>query len=191
MSFGTNDRSRPAPTGAGLHDSKSVVHRDYRVYERSTSSFKTWRISSISNSASSSNVWTRNHLPSHSTYAYLQYRRRILYYKNMIFIINVLVLIWSLATFRKLSQSDKTKSKKGFLLTNLLNLTAVALCLANIVWATAVTPSVPPLENPIMYEPTGVHVVAFFVFAFCVVVALIGIYNIRHYSAKRRGAFLI
>src|SRR5674476_149983 len=120
-------------------------------------------------------------MASHNNHAYLQYHRINLYYENMIFIINILVLLWSLAKYRKLPQSDKTKSKKGFLLTNLLNLTAVAFCLANIVWATAVTPSVTPLENPIMYEPTGVYVVALIVFAFCVVATVIGIYNIRHY----------
>jgi len=103
----------------------------------------------------------------------------------MIFVINVIVLIWSLVKFRRLSQSDKAKAKVRYLVTNVLNWVGIVACIVGIAWSTAGTPTVHSLEDPSLYVPDNVHIFSIFVLIFCIVAAVIGALNIRKYSRKR------
>ena len=108
----------------------------------------------------------------------------------MIFVINAIVLIWSLVKFRRLSQSDKAKAKGRYFVTNIINLVGIVASIVGIAWSTAVTPTVHPLENPSLYVPDNVHIFSIYVLIFCIVAAVIGALNIRKYSRKR-GTLII
>jgi uncharacterized membrane protein len=105
----------------------------------------------------------------------------------MIFILalNLLVLIWSFAKFRKLTLNEKAKAKQRFLASNLLNMVGIAASLLTIMWSAAVTPPVTEFEDPTMYMSPAVLVVGFFVIVYCSSAAVVGIYNIRKYSTRR------